>query len=150
MVKVLLMFKYLFEITPESIHFLLVLRHITGYLDLQLDYRLPGIDEFDCLAKMEKICINVNEGTDDSFVTANYTDLANKLFNSSGNVVVLFVSLNHAVDLLTEIKMVQQNSTRHFLWIAIDSKATYKNFAEFSSIFSGIWVMIPLTTKYDV
>ena len=143
------MFKYLSEITPESIHFLLVLRHSTGYFDLQLGYRLPGINEFNLLAKIEKICINVNEGIDDSFVTANYTELDNKLFNSSANVV-LFLSLNHAVVLLTEIKIVQQNSTRHFMWIAIDSKATYKNFAEFSSIFSGMWVMIPLTTKYDV
>ena len=56
-------------------------------------YGQPGIDEFHRLAKIEKICIDVNEGIDDSFVTANYTDLANKLINSSANVVVFLASV---------------------------------------------------------
>ena len=50
------------KIPPESIHFLLVLGYSMGYLDLQLEYGLPGIDEFHCLARIEKVCIVVNEG----------------------------------------------------------------------------------------
>ena len=101
-------------------------------------YGQPGITEFHRLARKEKICIDVNEGIDDSFVTANYTVLANKLFNSSANVVVLFASIHHVVDLLTEIKYFQGNSTRQFLWIASDSWATYRKVDEFSSIVSGM------------
>ena len=112
-------------------------------------YGQPGIDEFHRLAKIEKICIDVNEGIDDSFATANYTELANKLFNSSANVVVFFASVHHVIDLLTEIKSAQRNSTRQFLWIASDSWATYRKVAEFSSIVSGMWGVVPLTTKYD-
>ena len=112
-------------------------------------YGQPGITEFHRLARREKICIDVNEGIDDSFVTANYTELANKLFNSSANVVVLFASIHHVVDLLTEIKYFQGNSTRQFLWIASDSWATFREATDFSSIVSGMWGVVPLTTKYD-
>ena len=113
-------------------------------------YGQPGIDEFHLLAKQEKICIDVNEGIDDSFVTSNYTKLANKLINSSANVVVVFASGHHVVDLLTEIKNVQRNLTRRFLWIASDSWATFRKAPEFSSIVSGMWGVQPLTTKYDM
>ena len=114
-------------------------------------YGQPGIDEFHRLAKIEKICIDVNEGIDENFVTANYTELANKLFNSSANVVVLFAHTQHVINLLTEIKSVQGNSTRQFLWIASDSWAsvTSRRAGDFSSIVSGMWGVLPLTTKYD-
>ena len=113
-------------------------------------YGQPGITEFHRLARKEKICIDVNEGIDDSFVTANYTIIANKLFNSSANVVVLFASIHHVPYLLTEIQSVQGISTRQFLWIASDSWATFREAADFSSIVSGMWGVAPLTTKYDL
>ena len=112
-------------------------------------YGQPGITEFHRLARKENICIDLNEGINENFVTANYTVLANKLFNSSANVVVLFASIHHVVELLTEIKTVQRNSTRQFLWIASDSWATFREAADFSSIVSGMWGVAPLTTKYD-
>ena len=112
-------------------------------------YGQPGITEFHRLARKEKICIDVNEGIDENFVTANYTVLANKLFNSSANVVVLFAHIHHVIDLLTEIKSAQRNSTRQFLWIASDSWATFREAVDFSSIVSGMWGVAPLTTKYD-
>ena len=101
-------------------------------------YGQPGITEFHRLARKQKICIDVNEGIDDSFVTANYTIIANKLFNSSANVVVLFAYEYHVIDLMTEIKSVQGNSRRQFLWIASDSWATFRESADFSSIVSGM------------
>ena len=113
-------------------------------------YGQPGIDEFHRLAKIENICIDLNEGINENFVTADYTVLANKLFNSFANVVVLFAYENHVIDLMTEIKSVQGNSRRQFLWIASDSWATFREAADFSSIVSGMWGVAPLTTKYDL
>ena len=113
-------------------------------------YGQPGITEFHRLARKGKICIDINEGIDENFVTANYTVLANKLFNSSANVVVLFAHIHHVIVLLTEIKSAQRNSTRQFLWIASDSWATFREAADFSSIVSGMWGVVPLTTKYDM
>ena len=112
-------------------------------------YGQPGIAEFHHLAKIENICIDLNEGIDENFVTANYTEIAKKLFNSSANVVVLFAYENHVIDLMREIKTVQGNSKRKFLWIASDSWATFREATDFSSIVSGMWGVAPLTTKYD-
>ena len=83
-------------------------------------YGQPGINEFHNLAKAKAVCIDLNIGIDD---TSNYTLLANKLLNSSANVVVLFASSHHVEILLTKLQKLFTfgTSKRRFLWIASDS-----------------------------
>ena len=94
-------------------------------------YGRPGIDEFHDLAKAERVCIDFNEGIDDS---TDYDLLANNLLNSTANVVVLFASSHHVELLLTKLQTLYSSGTskKRFLWIASDSwsqelDTNYKN-----------------------
>ena len=83
-------------------------------------YGQPGINEFHNLAKVKGVCIDFNIGIED---TSDYVLLANGLFNSTANVVVLFASPNHVKMFLTEVHTLYFSGTskRRFLWIASDT-----------------------------
>ena len=101
----------------------------------------PVIEYFNRLAKDNRICIDLDEGIDDSFQTAEYNILAQKLNNSTANVVVIVAAVDHAKLLLREVSAVYEASTnkRKFLWIAHD--ATISGFTaeeEFGHLVAGM------------
>ena len=55
-------------------------------------YGQPGINEFHKLAKVKGLCIDLNIGIEDA---SDYVLLANKLLNSTANIVVFFASAHH-------------------------------------------------------
>ena len=67
-------------------------------------YSRPSINEFHLLAEANSVCIDLDKVTEDNFIKSNYTVMANKLMNSTANVVVLFALYNHVDMLLTEVQ----------------------------------------------
>ena len=109
-------------------------------------YGRPGIDEFHRLAQSNGLCIDINEGIEDSYSLSNYTALANKLMNSSANVVVLFASINHVKSVLEEVQRLYTSgiSKRRFLWIASNA---WSEITDFSDITVGKWGIAPYAEK---
>ena len=109
-------------------------------------YGRPGIDEFHRLAQSNGLCIDINEGIEDSFTIFNYTALANKLVNSSANVVVLFASINHVKSVLEQVQKLYISgvSKRQFLWIASDA---WSEITDFTNITVGKWGIAPYAEK---
>lgn len=68
-------------------------------------YGRPGIDEFLHLAQSNNLFIDINEGIEDSFALSDYTALANKLMNSSADVVFCLL-LNMLLVLRRNLKLV--------------------------------------------
>ena len=104
-------------------------------------YGQPAIDAFHELSRQNGICldmiVSLNEFSD-------YSSIANELYNSSANVVVLFASTFDAEDLLTAVLKVYWASSikRQFLWIASDSWAELKKYSE---ITIGKWGTTPFS-----
>ena len=109
-------------------------------------YGRPGIDEFHRLAQTNGLCIDIKEGIEDSYTLSNYTALANKLINSSANVVVLFASINHVKSVLKEVQRLYISgvSKRRFLWIASDA---WSEITDFTDITVGKWGIAPYAEK---
>ena len=104
-------------------------------------YGQPGINEFHNLAIVENVCIDLNIGIED---TSDYVLLANKLLNSSADIVVLFASSHHVELLLTEVQTLYTSGTskRRFLWIASDSWSQEYD-TKYKDITIGKWGTAP-------
>ena len=74
-------------------------------------YGRSGINEFHLLAEANGVCIDFDRGIEENYIKSNYTVLANKLMNSTANVVVLFASSHHVEMLLTEVHTLYSSST---------------------------------------
>ena len=107
-------------------------------------YGQPGIIQFHRLAFKHKICIDVNEGLEDSYDENTYKRIAGELFDSSSNVVVFFASLHHVKPLLTAVSDLAKNNSKQFLWIASDGWSELVD-PEFNDITVGKWGIAPLT-----
>ena len=88
-------------------------------------YGQRGIEEVKKFAAAKDICIDFDAVITDEFTPSDYSNLAMKLLNSSADVVILFASVHHARDFLTELSKVQASLGNHrrFLWIASDAWA---------------------------
>ena len=107
-------------------------------------YGRPGINEFRLLAEANGVCIDFNRGIEENYIKSNYTILANKLLNSTANVVVLFASSNHVEMLLTEVHTLYSSGTskRRFLWIASDTWSSDLD-TKYKEITIGKWGTAP-------
>ncbi len=114
-------------------------------------YGEPGIDNFRKLAAETGICIDLDEGIDDDFTELQYISLANKVLNSTANVIVFFSSLNPVDGLLQYLQEAQSdlNQPRTFTWIAGDTWAdSTVVFSKYEKLVRGMWGVVPLTTNH--
>ena len=104
-------------------------------------YGQPAINAFHKLAYLNKICLDMILSVDQF---SNYGSIANQLYNSSANVVVLFASVFDVEAVLTAVLKVYQASSikRQFLWIASD---TWAELDKYSEITIGKWGIAPLS-----
>ena len=101
-------------------------------------YGQRGIEEVHKNANDGNICVDLREIITDEFTIRDYINLADKLMNSTANVVVLFASGHHVRSLLSELDKLQilQNNRRQFLWIASDTWAEWTD-PEFNNVTVG-------------
>ena len=112
------------------------------------EYGEPGINELLNLAADKGICIDLDEGIDDDFTRSDYVSLANRIFNSTANVIVFFASAHHIEGLFSNMLEIQRmtGQKRRFLWIAGDTWAESSDITvPYSEIVAGMWGVIPLT-----
>ena len=79
-------------------------------------YGQSGINDLHELAAKYNICIDLNEGIEETFNETDYQRLAQKLSQSTANVVVLYATQQHVNSLFN--KLVTIEPFRHFTWIA--------------------------------
>jgi metabotropic glutamate receptor 2/3/metabotropic glutamate receptor 6/7/8 len=107
-------------------------------------YGQPGITAFQRLADKSGICIDINEGLEDSFSQSDYIQIASKIFNASSNVVVLFANINHVEGLLTAINELSHGQQKKFAWIASDGWSELTD-PRYDAISAGKWGIAPLS-----
>ncbi len=108
-------------------------------------YGAPGMNRFRELASKYGICIGVDKGIGSTFTVTEYELLIDELVNSTANVIVLFSSLQEAVNLFDHMKDV----TRKFIWITSDAVSfSPVVFPKYDSILSGSWNVLPLSDAY--
>ena len=101
-------------------------------------YGQRGIEEVHKNANDRSICVDLREIITDEFTIPDYINLADKLMNSTANVVVLFASGHHVRSLLSQLDKLQisQNKRRQFVWIASDTWAEWTD-PEFNNVTVG-------------
>ena len=101
-------------------------------------YGQRGIEEVHKNADDRNVCVDLREIITDGFTVSDYINLADKLMNSTANVVVLFASVHHVRSLLTQLDKLQisQNNRRQFVWIASDTWAEWTD-PEFNNVTVG-------------
>ena len=107
-----------------------------------------GIDEFRTLAQSSGMCIDVDQGIDVDFKEDDYRTLAEKLLNSTAEVVVLFASHTVAEELFKHLNETSAilNKPRRFLWIASDAWARSGNVVKmFNESLAGLFGIAPQT-----
>lgn len=107
-------------------------------------YGEPGIVEFRLLAAQNGICIDLDEGIEDSFGDTEFDNLATSLIGSAANVVIVFASQDNAQKLLSRISITP--SAKRFTWIASDAWARSINVVhQFNETAAGLYGFAPLT-----
>ena len=107
-------------------------------------YGEPGITEFRALAARNGICIDLDQGIDDSFLDSDFDDLANSLIESDANVVIVFAIQGNAGRLLR--KVANTTAATRFTWIASDGWARSIDLVhEFNETAAGLYGTAPLT-----
>ena len=107
-------------------------------------YGEPGIVEFRLLAVQNGICIDLDEGIEDSFGDSDFDNLATSLIGSAANVVIVFTSQDNAQKLLSRIA--DTPSAKRFTWIASDAWARSINVVhQFNETAAGLYGFAPLT-----
>ena len=114
------------------------------------DYGEPIGQLIQRLSQSGGVCVDLNEAIDVDFTTSDFVTLAQKINNSTANVIVLFASINDVKNLLREVNNVYANGGRSdFTWIAGDSWVTNQNvMGEYPNITAGLWGTAPFTTPY--
>lgn len=101
-----------------------------------------GIDELHARAAERGICIDLNEGIEETATTMDYRDLAVRLSQSSANVVVFYATRRFVQPLFEQLQNV---TDRHFIWIASSGWTQRAN--DFpSNIISGFFGILPTTS----
>ncbi len=80
-----------------------------------------GIDELLRMASEIGICIDLNEGIEETATVSDYQKIADKLSRSTANVVVFYSTRQHVQELFKHLENV---TTRHFTWIGSRGVAT--------------------------
>ena len=111
-------------------------------------YGTPGIDAVHSLAARKGICIDLDEGIDDSYTEEDFGKLAQRLEDSIANVVVLFTSQDNAEQLFKHI--VNTTIALRFTWIASDAWARSISVVhQFNATAAGLFGFVPLTDHLD-
>ncbi len=84
-------------------------------------YGQSGIDDLHTFAARSGICVDLNEGIEESFTEADYGKLVDKLLQSTANVVVLYATQQHAQGLFDQLAQIAQ--PKAFTWIATSAWA---------------------------
>ena len=107
-------------------------------------YGQSGIDDLHMLAAKRGICIDFNEGIEETFDDIDYRKLAERLLQSTANVVVLYSTQQHVKDLFNQLANISTN--RHFMWIATSAWA--QSVKELShQVISGFLGTIPFFNR---
>ena len=100
-----------------------------------------GIDELVRIANERGICIDLNEGIDETASEADYRKLAEKLAVSQANVVVFYATRGSVQELFRQLENV---TTRHFTWIGSSGWTQLAD--EFpASVMSGFFGVLPVS-----
>ena len=107
-------------------------------------YGEPGINEFQRLAAVDNICIDLNEGIEEDYSPREYDELVSRLIASQANVVVIFASQDIARNILTRIA--NSTSATRFMFIASDAWARSINVVhQVNQTAAGLLGIVPLT-----
>ena len=107
-------------------------------------YGEPGIDRFKELASRNGICIDLDVGISMDFTNDQYLTVANRVYDSTPNVIVFFSSLEQVNGLLEQMQKIPNQ--RKFLWIASDAWSQSSHIQQtYSDIVEGMWGIIPRT-----
>ena len=111
-------------------------------------YGQRGIEEVHKNANDRNICVDLREIITDEFTIRDYINLADKLMNSTANVVVLFASIHHVTSLLNQLNKLQvtRGNSKQFVWIASD---TWAEWTEFNNITVGKFGFAPFSETLD-
>ncbi len=107
-------------------------------------YGQSGIDDLHMFAGNNGICIDLNEGIEESYTETEYRKLVDKLLQSTANVVVLYATQQHVQCLFNELKKVSQSRT--FVWIATSAWAQLVNSKSQplkQSLLAGMFGLVP-------
>ena len=105
-------------------------------------YGQPGARALRQLAMNNSICIDLDREIELGFTTEDYQDLAEELFASDANVVILFLHEQNA-RLLLEV-IAKSTSNRRFTWIASDGWASTLGLAHmFNETVAGYFGITP-------
>ena len=100
-----------------------------------------GIDSLVRIAGEIGICIDLNEGIDETATVSDYQKIADKLSRSTANVVVFYSTRQHVQELFKHLENV---TTRHFTWIGSSGWTQLAN--EFPpNIVSGFFGVLPVS-----
>ena len=103
-----------------------------------------GIDVFRALAPKVGICLDLDEGINEDFTTFDYSELAQRIYNSSTSVVLLFALEQYVRPLLSEFSKLQP--PKRFVWIATDTWAESTSLQEeFGDMLVGMIGVAPFT-----
>ena len=108
-------------------------------------YGEPVNSNFHRLAKLNGICIDINEPIDEHFETPAYYSLAKKLANTTARVVVLFAAVDHSELLIKEVQNVQResNNSKTYFWIA--SVSSVEAASIYPEVTAGMWGIVPFS-----
>ncbi len=103
-----------------------------------------GIDGLVRIAGERGICIDLNEGIDETASVSDYRKIADKLSRSTANVVVFYSTRQHVQELFKHIKNI---TTRHFTWIGSGGWTQLAD--EFPpSVVSGFFGVLPVSNHH--
>ena len=106
-------------------------------------YGVPGIERVHALAEEHGICVDLNEEIADYFTDVDFAALAQKVDQSSAQVIILFSTENDAIQLFQKLQPIY---SRNFTWIASDfwSRSTTIQ-TTYASIIAGMIGITPQT-----
>ena len=106
-------------------------------------YGQPGARALRMLAETNNICVGLEREIGVDFNASDYTNLANQLFDSNAEVVLLFALKQNVQPLLQAVA--DSSSHRSFTWIASDAWARSLDLAHmFNETVAGYYGVTPL------
>ena len=105
-------------------------------------YGQSGMEEFRPLASAKGICLDLDEAIGENFTDSDYTELAQRLYNSSTRVVLLFSLPTYVRPLLRKFSEIQPR--KQMVWIATDTWSRLSSIQdEFGDLLLGMIGVAP-------
>ena len=107
-------------------------------------YGISGIDQFRSLASEAELCLDIDLAINEDFGPDDYAELAQILYTSQANVILLFSLEVYVAPLLRAVNAI--TPVRRFVWIATDTWAESRVIQEeFGDMLVGMLGTVPFT-----